>query len=840
MRLRIPDLRIGSKILVLLGSVAAPFGLMTYLYVAQASKDIAFADLERRGVEYIELLSPVVTALATDTDGSLTATATRAMDEKAKVFDPQFKSQEAVEALRLAVAGRDRMQALEAAKAAIQKVADGSNLTLDPDLDSYYLMDAVVLRMPELAAATVSLRGAVEPYLAGRPGLAEFSTLAMSLSRFEAAAAALQAALASGMDNNGDGTVRAALAAPAASVRQTVQELSAALTSGRSALLRGEPLSGARQIIGAAETVLAANGRLMQPVERDLERLLQQRIDGFKADMRLKMAIVMGFFLLTIILGITILRSIKHPINDLVGTIRRFQNGDFGSPVAHAAKRNEIGEIARALQQFQQLGAIQALNNAAIEASGTCLMITDPEERIVVVSNGLRGLLSALEPEFRVADPAFSVADLSGRHIDCYRLNPRLLRTVLADDGTTRQVKYEIAGRTLHVAMSYILGVDGCVIGHTLLWNDVTADLAAQQEIASIVSEAGRGEFSRQLDLTSKSGAALEIAQGLNSVSATVQSAMMEFTDSLTAIANGDFSRMIATDYAGVFGTLRDEINQTNLRLSQTIAKVQQTTRTATGLSQEIRSGSDDLAARTEEQASALVETAATMEQLAASVRSSAQSAKQAASRASETMALAERGGAIAGEAVAAIGRIEQTSRRITDITSVIDEIAFQTNLLALNAAVEAARAGDAGKGFAVVASEVRALAQRSSTAAKDISALLATSVEEVAGGVKLVRSAGHSLAEILSASQSVSAAVAEIAAASGEQATGIEEVSRTTEHLDETTQRNAALAEQSLGAAHQLSGQMHELDAMVAGFVTAEAPRIARHAPAPLLKRAS
>ena len=839
MRLRIPDLKIGSKILVLLGSVAVPFGLMTFLYVAQANKDIAFADLERRGVEYIEVLSPVVTALAAREEAPLAA-AIAALAAESKSFDVLFKSQEAVAALRQAAAGSDRALALDAAKAAIQKVADGSNLTLDPDLDSYYLMDAVVLRMPELTASTHHLRGAVEPYLAGRRGLAEFSALAMALSRYESAASALQSALASSMDNNADGTVRAAISAPLDRLRDAAQGLSKALLTGRDALLRGEALSGARQILDAADGVIAANARLMQPVEKDLERLLQRRIDGFKADMRLKMGIVLGFFLLTIILGVSILRSIKHPINDLVGTIRRFQHGDYASPVAHAAKRNEIGEIARALQQFQQLGAVQALNNAAIEASGTCLMITDPQERIVVISSGLHRLLSELEPAFQAGDPGFSVASMAGQSIDCYRLNPRLSRLVLSDDGRTRQVKYEIAGRTIHVAMSYILGGDGGVIGHTMLWNDVTADLAAQQEIACVVAEAGRGEFSRQLDLASKSGAALEIAQGLNTVSATVQSAMLDFAASLSAIAQGDFSRMIGTDYAGVFGTLRDEINQTNLRLSQTIAKVQQTTRTATGFSEEIRKGSDDLASRTEEQASALVETAATMEQLAASVRSSAQSARQAAGRASETMALAERGGAIAGEAIAAIGRIEQNSRRITDITSVIDEIAFQTNLLALNAAVEAARAGDAGRGFAVVASEVRALAQRSSAAAKDISALLATSEEEVAGGVKLVRSAGDSLADILTASQSLSAAVAEIAAASGEQATGIEEVSRTTEHLDETTQRNAALAEQSLEAARQLSGQMRGLDAMVAGFVTADGGRGTPAAAGQALKLAS
>jgi methyl-accepting chemotaxis protein len=167
------------------------------------------------------------------------------------------------------------------------------------------------------------------------------------------------------------------------------------------------------------------------------------------------------------------------------------------------------------------------------------------------------------------------------------------------------------------------------------------------------------------------------------------------------------------------------------------------------------------------------------------------------------------------------MSRIELASRKISDITSVIDEIAFQTNLLALNAAVEAARAGDAGKGFAVVASEVRTLAQRSGDAAKDITALISESGREVEQGVALVRAAGEALSQIVDASKKVSATVSDISAASTEQANGIDEMSQTVAHMDEMTQQNAALAEESAASATSLMNQIQQLNGLVASFRT-------------------
>ena len=302
----------------------------------------------------------------------------------------------------------------------------------------------------------------------------------------------------------------------------------------------------------------------------------------------------------------------------------------------------------------------------------------------------------------------------------------------------------------------------------------------------------------------------------------------------LSELADGNLTHRIEANLPAEYAKLRDDFNATVDRLSATVRTIQTTTADVGLAAREINMGADDLSKRTEEQASSLEETAATTEQLAASVKASAQASRQAATVADEAMKAAQTGGAIAGQAVDAMARIETASTKISDIIRVIDDIAFQTNLLALNAAVEAARAGDAGKGFAVVASEVRTLAQRSSEAAKDISALISSSNSEVGEGVKLVRQAGDQLSQILGASQKVAATIAEISAASSEQASGIDEMSQAVAHLDEMTQQNAALAEQSAASAGSLSGKIVQLNDLVAAFRTGSEARYAGGAAAP------
>ena len=300
----------------------------------------------------------------------------------------------------------------------------------------------------------------------------------------------------------------------------------------------------------------------------------------------------------------------------------------------------------------------------------------------------------------------------------------------------------------------------------------------------------------------------------------------------MAALARGDLGYRITSEIPEEYAPIRDDFNAAMDRLSEMVDTIKSTSSAIAASSREINAGAEDLSSRTEQQASALEESAATTEQLAASVKSSAQASHESVALADDAARVAKTGGTIVGDAISAMERIEDASGKISEITSVIDGIAFQTNLLALNAAVEAARAGEAGRGFAVVAAEVRALAQRSADAAKDITGLIASSGAEIGEGVRLVRLAGETLEQIVEGSAKVSATVEDIASAAGEQANGIDEMSQTVSHMDEITQQNAALAEQSDASARTLLDQIYHLNQLVAAFKTQhESPTAERRA---------
>jgi len=301
------------------------------------------------------------------------------------------------------------------------------------------------------------------------------------------------------------------------------------------------------------------------------------------------------------------------------------------------------------------------------------------------------------------------------------------------------------------------------------------------------------------------------------------QAAMDQLGASLDQLARGNLLVQLPSGLADRYAKLRGDFNSAVGRLRETMQAVADNTsgvRTGAG---EMMQAADDLARRTEEQAAALGETAATLDDVTGTVSRTAASAEEARKVAGETREEAERSGAVVRAAVGAMGEIEQSSRQIGNIIGVIDEIAFQTNLLALNAGVEAARAGDAGRGFAVVATEVRALAQRSADAAKEIKALVSTSGAQVASGVRLVGDAGGALTRIAGQVGQLNALIAEIAASAAGQAKGLAEVNSAVSRMDHATQQNAAMVEQATAASHALSHEAGGLETLVGRFVTGE-----------------
>ena len=456
---------------------------------------------------------------------------------------------------------------------------------------------------------------------------------------------------------------------------------------------------------------------------------------------------------------------------------------------------------------------------AALDATSINIRIADLDGNLIYLNPALVDTLKQIQDEMRKKIPNFDATNMLGKSVGVFYDDPQAAVERLKNLRVERQSDIVIGGRYYWLITNPIFNTYGVQQGTIGQWIDKTAELRTEKEVSELVQAAAAGDLSHRIDLTDKTGFFLSLSQNVNQMVESTDSVINETVAALERIANGDMTQLIETEYQGTYELIKDNANLTMQRLTDIVSEIKAVAHATNISATEIAAGNIDLSQRTEEQASSLEETASSMEQMASTVKQNADNARQANMLASEASQVAVKGGQVVNQVVSTMADINTSSKKIVDIISVIDGIAFQTNILALNAAVEAARAGEQGRGFAVVATEVRNLAQRSAAAAKEIKQLIGDSVDKVAGGTKLVEDAGKTMEEIVTAVKLVTDIVNEIASASQEQSAGIDQVNNAITNMDEVTQQNAALVEQAAAAASSMEQQTQELIDSVAVF---------------------
>jgi methyl-accepting chemotaxis protein len=850
--------RLSGKILVIGAGFLAVIALLMGLFLQQQNEAIDFSARERVGVQVIGPLVDVVKAVQTHRvervkllggDATAHPMVSQARTEADKAMARVgTQAQTAMEALGVSArwhnivkhwktlandVGRDAARDSAAHVALLHEMvelvsvaADVSNLTLDPEIDSYYLMDAAAFRLPLMVELAARTRGeATQIARQGSAGAEERIALAASDAVFREQMAAVASGMAKVLESNP--SVGALVSAPADAYFARGREFSD-LISMR--VIHAPQIAiSAADVAGAGEGLMNAGFALWQVSLTQLDQLLAVRIGKMTQRLWLVSAVV-GFALIAALYVFIALRNaLKRESNALADAARRIANGDLETRVDESA-RDEFGTIAHSLNLMaaalttqQKLERSISLENGrirqALDVAATNIRVADREGKVVFANRSLLDTLRRTEAAIRRDVPGFSAERFVGSSIgDLYPDSAAALARLAAVDKVARS-ELTIGGRLYALTTAPIFDDEGRQVGSIGEWRDRTDEVESEREYAALIEAAGRGDFSHRISTDGKSGGALQQAEGLNRLLGVISNAIDDVASVLAAVARCDLTERIETEYEGAFGRLRKDANTTIDRLRELVGQIKDASIQIDTAAGEIAMGNLDLSRRTEEQASNLEETASAMEELTATVRQNADSAREARELATRSNGVAESSGTMMAQVIDTMGGIQSSSGKIADIIGVINSIAFQTNILALNAAVEAARAGEQGRGFAVVATEVRGLAQRSAQAAREIKSLIDDSVDKVEAGAELVNKVGGTMSAMVTEFRALDQMVTNIAGASGEQSQGIEQVNRAVSEMDEMTQQNAALVEQATAAAKSLQEQAGELVRSVGRF---------------------
>jgi len=533
--------------------------------------------------------------------------------------------------------------------------------------------------------------------------------------------------------------------------------------------------------------------------------------------------------MMTSLIGFKVLKSIDTLLNKTIGIFYRLAEKRFGN-VQDLTGNGLIGDFQRALYSMEvnlNLDLAQAREetakatriNQALDSVHAGVMLTDNNFEIIYVNDSILDMFKEAESDIRTQLPNFNADKLIGANIDSFHKDPAVQRHMLTNLKEPYTSELYVGHQAIKVIASPVVNAEGECIGFVAEWQNITHELATEQEIEHLVQAVKTGDLSNRIYMADKQGFVNALSSGINELADVIESVFRDINRVMENMAGGDLTTAITNDYQGVYAECKDNINGSLTNLSNFIIQIRDAADFIDSSSQEIASGNDNLSQRAEQQAASLEQTAASMQQLAGTVKNNATSTQQANLVVNTASQLAHKGGEIVKSAIIAMQDINDSSNEIAEIIGVIDEIAFQTNLLALNASVEAARAGEQGRGFSVVATEVRNLAQRSANAAKQSSDLIQNSVQKVRAGTAFVNETGHALTEIVNSVAEVGQIVAHIASASAEQTAGIDQVNQAVSQMDDITQQNAALAEQAAASSISMHNQANDMNKLLSFF---------------------
>jgi methyl-accepting chemotaxis protein len=926
------------KALIICLLFMAPLAWTAWSDFKNKNATIAFSAKEILGVEYNREIFPLIdltqqlrrdasaaaasgvaSATAADTKTKLRAALER-LAEVDKRLGSELATAKGYAEVQKAFAGMDNGRtpaevfdahsaAIAALTSLLMQVTDSSNLTLDPDIDSYYLMDAVFFRIPDLLESTAKLRsvgldvmksGVATPEQAktlnGVIPIADFQFISMR-----------------------DGLGKAFAYNPELSGKvnpaETLENTSAFFAMARKAVVEGKDYAPETQsaYLDLANKALASQYALNDRMVAELNGLLNARVAGFEAKLHLGIAVlVVGvllaaylfycFFLVTnrgldsisqhlgelaegdlsnapqqpttkdevaqvlksLITVHTVLGRFQQAQNEmaaqhdagaidhampadsmpgkygemaqavnslaqshiavmlrLVGLLELYAKGDFSQEIeVLPGQKRRITDVVRDARAKMLAAADAAISNMrvvnALNKASTNVMIADANNSILFMNEAMQSMLERNEPELRKSFGRLDSRNLLGNGLDVFSGVAAFQAGALASLRAVSKNQVQVGELYFEITINPIVSTQGDRLGTVIEWLERTLEVGMENELAGAVGAAAQGDFSQRLSLEGKSGFFANLSTGMNQLMHTSEQGLNDVADLLSAFAEGDLTKRIDRDYAGLFGKVKDSANITAENLTRVLGEVRAAADALTGAANQVSATAQSLSQAASEQAASVEETSASMDTMAASVSQNSDNAKVTDGMATKASKEATEGGEAVSQTVSAM-------KQIAAKIGIVDDIAYQTNLLALNAAIEAARAGEHGKGFAVVAAEVRKLAERSQEAAREIGDLAGSSVSTA-------ERAGRLLSEIVPSIQKTSELVQEIAASSAEQSESVVQIGGAMGQLSKATQQNASASEELAATSEELSGQAEQLQQSVAFFNTGDEAPVPRN----------